>query len=89
VFDTPNLVVLLGMHDPHPLWEGMTHVIYPTLGVLTASPPPEYGYSHDECDDFIIAVVLLSQADVDGYLKSNPLLPEYDWKQWIKPNLNS
>jgi hypothetical protein len=86
VFESPNLVVLLGMHDPHPLMN-RHNAIFTNLGIRTEIPPSEYGYSHDECDDFIQAVVLLSAADVDGYLKTNPPLPAYNWREWIKPNL--
>jgi hypothetical protein len=86
VFDAPNLVVLFSSHDPLPLRDG-SYAVFTQLGLYTEIPPSDFGYSHEECDDFIIAVVFFDQKRLTAYLSADPPLPHYDWKQWIKPNL--
>jgi hypothetical protein len=87
VYDTPNLVVLFGLHDPHPLLSGDT-VIFPSLGIQVGDPSDTNGYAsmHTGTGSFF-SVRIRSADEVERLQTRTPPLLEYDWKQWIKPNL--
>jgi hypothetical protein len=86
VYDTPNLVVLFGLHDPHPFDAGA--IIFPQLCVQVDEPDRKRGYAsmHTGTGSFFY-VMLLSAGEVEKLQARTPAFPEYDWKRWLKVRL--